>query len=322
MPTDLATSARRWRGALTAAAIALAAVIGVALARAARPEWRLVQERAGAGRGIAQVETCQGQVDRCLTCHPKAGLAGGHSLSLARHPPERMGCGACHGGSPRALTAHAAHAAPGTDRPDPRLKGPHLQASCAQCHVPGDRPGMEHLARGAALFTELGCAVCHPLQGNGRGGWDFGPDLRAIGRKSPAYLEIALLEPSRRQKGSTMPSFAHTFAADPGSLEDLLVFLESLALPTADRGDCSARAKRAALAELPCASCHAGPAGKASGRLGHRCVYIEAHKDSLACASCHAEAVPTPGELGGACPFVEEQRGACAACHGASGATL
>lgn len=320
MPIDLDRSARRWRGALAVGAFALAAVVAAALARAARPEWRQAQERAGAGRGIAQFSTCEGEVDRCLTCHPKSALAGGHSMSLSRHRPEVMGCGACHGGAPRALTARAAHAAPGTDRPDPRMKGAHLQASCAKCHVPGDRPGMEHLTRGAGLFLELGCAVCHPLAGGGRGGWDFGPDLRGIGRRSPASLEIAILEPARRQKGSTMPSFAHAFAADPGSLEDLLVFLESLALPPAEQGHCSARAKSAALAELPCAACHAGSGGKAGGRLRHRCAYIEARKDSLACESCHPGAVPAAGPRGEACPFVEEQRGACAACHGRPGA--
>lgn len=316
MSIDLEKSARRWRAALTAAAFALAAVVAGALARAARPEWRQVQERAGAAPGIVQLTTCEGEVDRCLTCHPRAALAGGHSPPLGRHRPEVMGCGACHGGAPRALAARAAHAAPGTDRPDPRLEGAHLQASCAKCHVPGDRPGMEHLTRGAGLFTELGCAVCHPLSGGGLGGGDFGPDLRAAGRKSPAALELALFEPTRRQPGSTMPSFAHAFAADRASLEDLLVFLESLPLPLAEAGVCSVRAKSASMVGLPCATCHAGAGGKASGRLRHRCLYIQSRKESLACGSCHAQGVPSGGAAAGACPFIEEQRGACAACHG------
>jgi hypothetical protein len=290
------------------------AVLAAALARAARPEWRAAQSRQGASLGIVQFETCEGEVDRCLTCHPKASAAKGHAPSLAGHPPEKIGCGACHGGTPRGLTAKAAHAAPGTLGRDPRLKGAHLQASCAKCHAPGDGPGMEHLVRGATIFAELGCAVCHPLQGGGRGGWDFGPDLRAIGRRSPQSLEQALFEPTRRLKGSSMPSFAHAFEGDKGSLEDLVVFLESLALPRPG-ADCSARGKSAALVALSCADCHAGEGGRASGRLVHRCLYIQARKGSLACASCHTQGIPAAGASGGSCPFVAEQRGACAACH-------
>jgi len=330
---DLQADERRVRRAVLAAAAVAFAALALAGAQALRPGWREPQRAFKAmgaipkdrELGIVQAETCTGEVDRCATCHlgaerkdltdPKiAQPLRAHSVPLDRHAARAVGCSDCHGGSGRALDAKVAHAFPGSLALDPMLKPPHLQAGCARCHVPGDFPGMERLVHGSKIFATYGCGICHPLSGGGRGGWDFGPDLRAGGRKSLAYLETSLVEPAANFPESTMPSFATAKNADPEGFTDLLIFLESLELPRAPQS-CSLRQKSAPLAAMPCASCHAGAAGKASGRVEHRCVYLLAHPE-LSCAGCHPAAIPAATkERGGVCPVEREHRGACAACH-------
>jgi hypothetical protein len=311
---------------------ALLAAVGVAVAlRSAGPAWEVFQERyrdlAGLPPdrplGIEQLNACTGEVDRCTTCHlgvlrpdllePQVPLPlRAHPPGLDKHPPHQMGCSACHGGTGRALEQVAAHGFPGSREVDVFHRQPHLQAACARCHVPGDSPGMETLVRGANLYLELGCQMCHPLTGDGRGGWDFGPDLRASGRRSVKFLRTSLVDPSANFAQSTMPSFAVTFENEPAALEDLVVFLESLVLPRAI--GCDLRQRSTALVRLPCASCHAA-GGKAGGRFAHRCTYILQRSDQLSCASCHPQGVPAPGPQGERCPVLVEQRKACAACH-------
>ena len=332
MAIDLQVDARRLRLAILVSAGVLLGALAIAGARAARPAWKRQQSdfvALGAVAkdrelGIAQSAACTGEVDRCETCHlaeRRQDLAekklaepfSPHSLPLKGHDARSVGCSDCHGGTPRALEAAVAHAFPGGFAADPMLVQPHIQASCARCHVPGDAPGMERLVHGARLFGELGCGICHPLSGQGRGGWDFGPDLRAGGRRSLVYLETSLTDPAANFPESTMPSFASFASSNKAGFTDLMVFLESLELPRTRA--CSVRERSAQLARLSCASCHAGPAGKASGRLAHRCLYIKERREQLACAGCHPEAIPAVGASGGTCPVEHEHRGACAACH-------
>lgn len=324
MSRDLHADARRLRKAILIGGVLVLAAFAFAAVRALRPEWKAYPRAFGSQPAIVQATTCTGAVDRCETCHLGAQRADRASETVAlplracsgplrAHTARGVGCGDCHGGNGRALEAAVAHAFPGTASRDAMLREPHIEASCARCHVPGDQIGMEHLVRGEKLFAELGCAMCHPLSGDGRGGWDFGPDLRSTGRKSGTYLETSLKDPAADFPGSTMPSFAMLASSDKAAFTDLLVFLESLELSRA--AACSVRERSAQLSQMPCTACHSGAGGKASGRLSHRCLYIRGHTRQLACSACHPEAIPEAGAGHGACPVEREHRAACAACH-------
>ncbi len=333
MGFDARKDALRLRAGLLLSALALALVFLLVAFRGCRTEWRSHQDAfrelgavpAGRELGIAQFENCVGEVDRCTTCHlgvTRADLAGeeiplpfrAHPAPLAHHVKNRVGCSVCHGGTPRALESRTAHAAPGTGRTDPLHRLPHIQASCARCHLPGDRPGMERLKNGARLYLSLGCAICHPLTRGGRGGWDFGTDLRSIGRRSLAYLEASLVDPAANFPQSTMPSFAHTFEKNTEALVDLLIYLESLVLERSG-GECNRRTRSQGLAMANCTTCHSGEAGRACGRFEHRCPYILERKDQLDCTRCHPGSMPGPDEHKGFCPVIREHRRGCSACH-------
>ena len=284
MAFELDRDARRLRVGLLLSALALLGMGALVAVQALEPAWlgyQAAQAPDPAGRsGILQQSTCAGGLDRCETCHmsirrndPKArGLAQPRSAhpddGVVAHRRPELACSLCHGGTGRALTVEGAHAQPGHVGRDPLMKGPHRQAACARCHLPGSVAGTESLARGAQIYLELGCPVCHPLGSGGLGGADFGPDLRAIGRRSPAYLKTSLLDPAANFSGSTMPAFTRTFDGRPGPLRDLLIDLMGLALERVD--SCADVERSSALARAPCATCHAGPAGRAQGRLQHR----------------------------------------------------
>ena len=171
-------------------------------------EWNRVQrrfmktlakdERRGVTGGIKQIIVKDlNKVDRCTTCHlavDKPQLALGEEPFTAHpgkylqwHPPEKFGCTVCHGGQGLATEALAAH---GDVKhwEEPLLRGPLVQASCAQCH--GDIPQIaEHVPRlvqGRALFKAKGCYGCHAIK-------DFGQtvsqDLTEVGSKSYQLME-------------------------------------------------------------------------------------------------------------------------------------
>lgn len=321
----------RWQSAtVVAGLLLLAALVAAGTLELARP-WRRIQaDYVAAGFGAQldlpsprAIRACGGELDRCTTCHLGAsGSVHGDSLPpvlrphpglLESHPVDEVGCTACHGGNPSALEAEAAHAIPGTRASDPLMKSPHVQASCIRCHVPGQVAGTDHATRGAQLFVQLGCAVCHPFSAAGRGGWDFGPDLRALGRRDAKALTEALVEPQANFPGSTMPAFAALRDREPEMFADLLVFVQALTLEPLD--DCRDRDAGGTLAFERCTICHAGTDGRATGRTEHRCVWIRTRQEELTCAGCHADAVPAPGAGGGWCPMVREHRSACGACH-------
>lgn len=301
-----------------AAGALLLALIAVAW-RALDPPWRDIQRKAYPADppGVVEIAACAGTLDRCATCHadhdaplgpPRCRAA---ETLQAQHPPGRFGCSACHGGTARALSPEIAHRMPGTREKDPLLTPPHLEASCGRCHVPARRPGMERLYAGAMKFLELGCLLCHPLEKQGRGSWDFGPDLRALGRLSPRYLGDALLEPTKNFAGSSMPSFAPALADDPAALEALVIFLESLALPRPR--ECNQRIRADGLLALSCGACHAGEGGAARGAFAHRCDYILHNASRFSCRACHEKTVPAGSS--DACPLLSQERKNCAVCH-------
>jgi putative heme-binding domain-containing protein len=56
------------------------------------------------------------------------------------------------------------------------------------------RPGPGNAARGAVIFESNGCRSCHAVSGQGG---TLGPELTSIGgRRGPAYLRAALVEPA------------------------------------------------------------------------------------------------------------------------------
>ncbi len=338
MPFNRSGDSVRLGIAVFICAAALLVILVVVLAKSLSPGWSRVQnsfiQKASASaqvRGMQQKKTCTEQLERCTTCHlgtDRKDLQGiawkaplrAHSLPLEAHSKAGVGCSDCHGGNGRALEPSVAHAFPGASSQDPFLRQPHVQASCARCHVPGDRPGMEHLVRGAQVYQQLGCGVCHPLSGQGKGGWDNGPDLRSGSRKSLAYLETSIVDPAANFAQSTMPSFRYTFENDRESMTDLLVYLQSLPLSRAP-SSCSVRTRSDFLAGQSCNLCHVQEQGKASGRMQHRCSYLRKRQKELACGNCHQGGISIDAKvsnkngISNKCPVEVQHRAACSACH-------
>jgi len=329
---------RLLRLSLLVAACALLCVLALVIIRARQAPWRVLQDRfvalnpgateEGDGTGIRQYSTCASEVDRCPTCHlgiERRDLADAsiplplraHGPGLGRHLPDRIGCSACHGGIGRALDPFIAHARPDRQARDPLMRQPHIQASCARCHVPGAQAGQERLEQGAWLYLGLGCMLCHPLHEGGRGGVDFGPDLKAIGRKDPDELKTSLIEPAENFPGSTMPSFRLALEKEPGALESLLIYLESLAVERSP--GCGTREVSRSLVSRPCGTCHAGEGGRAGGRMKHRCTYLLRRAAELRCVNCHSSEIPSTGRREGYCLFLSQHREACCACHDGAG---
>jgi hypothetical protein len=316
---------------IVAAACLLGAMFFVAY-RAPHKDWRdyqhqfldLEQVDPETPLGIRQVVSCTGTLERCTTCHmgmDRKDLRAdtialplrGHGPHSGKHEFEHIGCTACHGGTGRALKTPIAHMSSSLDMEDPLRREPHIQASCARCHVPGAHTGQERLVQGAELYLGLGCALCHPLEREGVGGDDFGPDLKAIGRRSPAFLEKSLIDPQANFVGSTMPSFELALEDELAAATSLIVYLESLVMPKAL--ECGDWKESAGLVNQPCATCHAGPGGTAGGRMEHLCVYIKNRASELRCKNCHGEGIPKLGAGAGYCPLVKQMRSACNACH-------
>jgi len=155
-------------------------------------------ERRGLTGGIKQIITPDlKRVDRCTTCHvaidkPQLALAeqpfSAHPGKLLEsHPPEKFGCTICHGGQGLATEVAAAHG----DVPhweEPLLRGPLVQASCAQCHgnVQKIAQDVPLLIKGRQLFNAKGCYGCHAIKEFGQ---TVSQDLTEVGVKSYQLLE-------------------------------------------------------------------------------------------------------------------------------------
>jgi mono/diheme cytochrome c family protein len=188
--------------------VALTLAFFIELGRDMNSEWSRTQhafikplardERRNVKSGIQQIVIKDlDRVDRCTTCHvaiDKPQMALGEEPFKAHpgqmlqwHPPEKFGCTVCHGGQGLATEAAAAH---GDVKhwEQPLLRGPLVQAACAQCHGNLDeiQEHVPQLMRGQALFKEQGCYGCHTVKEFGQ---TVSQDLTEVGSKSYLLLE-------------------------------------------------------------------------------------------------------------------------------------
>lgn len=203
----------------------------VAMGRASGPAARAALEKSGLEvrqdmlTGFGDVT----RVDRCRTCHAAIDdprfSEGSHPLRA--HPPipghslTEFGCTICHEGNGRALVAADAH---GADPfwPEPLMRAPFIEASCARCHPSPYLAEMPHIRRGRELFSSYACVGCHTLRGLARG--KLGPDLTDEGsRRKLDFIRQSILEPKADAPSSLMPKF--TMPAE--DVTDLVIFLKS-----------------------------------------------------------------------------------------------
>ncbi|MBI3321294.1 MAG: c-type cytochrome [Candidatus Omnitrophica bacterium] len=215
----------------------LALLLFVALGQDMNRDWTRYQrrflktlannERQGVTGGIQQIIVSDlKRVDRCTTCHlaiekPQLALAeepfkAHPGRYLAWHPVEKFGCTVCHGGQGLATETAAAHG----DVPhweEPLLRGPLVQASCAQCH--GNlQPIADYapvLLKGRALFKAKGCYGCHAVKEFGQA---VSQDLTEVGSKSYQLIEadFEMMDPPHDRIRWFMRKLSNPRALNPG----------------------------------------------------------------------------------------------------------
>ena len=226
----------------------------ISMAQDSRREWTTYQgrffkslakhERRGLSGGIKQVILSDlDRVDRCITCHiaidkPQLALAEEPFTAhpgkfLEWHPPEKFGCTVCHGGQGLATETAAAH---GDVKhwEQPLLRGPLVQASCAQCHgdVQAIKAHVPLLTKGRELFQAKGCYGCHAIK-------DFGQtvsqDLTDVGSKSYQLLEadFEMMEEPHTRIHWLMAKLRHPRVLNPGVTQEHLPPGEEEVFPSA-----------------------------------------------------------------------------------------
>jgi mono/diheme cytochrome c family protein len=241
------------------------------------------------------------RVDRCTSCHAGIDKAGfddqpnpwkthpHRDTLLAKHPPDRFGCTACHGGQgPAVNSPEKAHGNyydhEGHLEHVPFLEGTlfrkeQMQANCIKCHAKVQHlEGAATIARGEQLFEQLGCHGCHLTEGyeelaKENGVSVIGPSLRRIGAKVDAgWLVRWVKNPHAFRPRTRMPNFMF----DDDQATQIAAFL----LAASREGGNAWLAQRPPIA----------PAGGEAIARGKELV------DSLGCRACHALA---PDEVAG-----------------------
>jgi mono/diheme cytochrome c family protein len=159
------------------------------------------------------------RVERCTNCHVAIDRAGFEEDEnpMKTHPDrayylgnhEKMGCTPCHGGQGASINSvEQAHGFV-TFWEDPLLDPrDRAQGKCISCHPSAQgMKGAETVAKGEALFRDLGCHGCHLVDGFG----DLpkaGPSLERIAAKvSPEWLVDWIENPKRFRPRTRMPHF-------------------------------------------------------------------------------------------------------------------
>jgi mono/diheme cytochrome c family protein len=216
------------------------------------------------------------RIDRCRSCHVAVDdpRFTADAQPLRTHPdigPHKfgeLGCTVCHEGEGRALTVELAH---GHDEfwPEPLLKAPFIEASCARCH-PAPDARIPHLRHGRQLFEQIGCVGCHKVQGLSRG--NLGVELTDVGSKrSVEFFQKKLKDPHFNVASTLMPKL-HLADAD---IADLAVFLKSLKGRSMAEDAISYRGRvKAFAAAVP-------PEVKVTAEVGKQLV------ETRGCLSCH-----------------------------------
>jgi mono/diheme cytochrome c family protein len=231
------------------------------------------------------------RVDRCVSCHIGINKVGfeeepqpyrthpDRERLLGPHPPEKLGCTACHEGQGAAVNSVEQAHGHVHFWEHPLLDRELIQARCAGCHA--SVAGIEHADRilaGQDLFEQLGCHGCHLVEGLG----DLpkvGPYLRRIGAKvDRSWLLRWVTHPQEYLPHTRMPSFL--FSAEQGtavaayllraSAEESAEWLASHPEPAGvDPADPVLTARGRTLTEtLGCRGCHAFQAGEHGPMLG------------------------------------------------------
>ena len=202
------------------------------------------EERRGLTGGIKQIlVTPLHRVDRCTTCHvaidkPQLALAEEPFTAhpgryLQWHPVEKFGCTVCHGGQGLATEVADAHG----DVPhweEPLLRGPLVQASCAQCHGNLEQIADQAplLVKGRALFEAKGCYGCHAIKEFGQ---TVSQDLTEIGSKSHLLMEadFEMMAPPHERIHWIRRKLTHPRMLNPGVRAEQLPPGEEEVFPSA-----------------------------------------------------------------------------------------
>ena len=241
---------RGWLWAFASLGVANAALFVAALWRDYARDWKGYQstffalegrkartareEEAVRGRRFELVQipvAGAGRMDRCVTCHlgvedPRFADAPQPFRThpeIPKHPFEKFGCTACHGGQDKATTMRDAHGRV-EFWDEPLLAGEYRQAACGACHLGGEVPGAPVLAQGRQLYAQRACPACHRIRGVGG---VVGPDITFVGsrRRDPEWHLRHFREPGALAPGSSMPPFRHLPEAE---LKALTVYMLSL----------------------------------------------------------------------------------------------
>lgn len=176
-------------------------------------------------------------------------------------------------GAPMPDLPAATDAAPAADaaRDAFVLALPEIEGGCLKCHA-GDEAlaGAPELARGRALFRDLGCHACHasPLAAAPKPGLPLSDVSR---RLTPAHLLDVLRDPEGATPGARMPSAWPAGARDAGRREETLAVAAFLIDKSEARARRSEGREVARAAEVPGASAEDG-----------RRIY-----EAYGCAACH-----------------------------------
>jgi cbb3-type cytochrome oxidase cytochrome c subunit len=157
------------------------------------------------------------RADRCVTCHQATTWKGFENAEepyrthpaepLARHPIEKFGCTACHGGQGWAVDVDEAHGeiahweepllsrSLGESYSLATAKTALIQINCNTCHrYDRETKGADAINLAKSLVEQKGCRACHTI--NDRGG-HIGPDLTRVGEKAPEQYDYTRLSAQR-----------------------------------------------------------------------------------------------------------------------------